>query len=181
MQVFAFAFLVLFASTTVISAQTTPENPKFKLVISSDKPEVILGSDIRIEITITNISEKTLEFSFTRFGNMPSGFQYDIRDEQDAEVAKFGKRYSHFSNGDTMEIPRPPGSMGWGVIKPGNSVMTSATISDDYNFDHPGKYTIRVWKPATKGTTENPELNRVYSNTITITVGAPEPEAVAPQ
>jgi hypothetical protein len=171
----------MFASTNVIFAQTIPENTKFKLVISSDKPEVTLGSDIRIEITIMNISEETLEFSFTHSGNMPSGFEYDIRDEQDAVVTKFGKRYSHFPNGDTMEIPKPPGSMRWGVIKPGNSVMTSATISDDYNFDHPGKYTIRVWKPATKGTPEKPELNRVYSNTITITVVAPEPEAVAPQ
>jgi hypothetical protein len=56
-----------------------------------------------------------------------------------------------------------------------------STISDDYNFDHPGKYTIRVWKPATKGTPEKPELNRVYSNTITITVVAPETPADAPK
>ncbi len=45
-----------------------------------------------------------------------------------------------------------------------------STISDEYNFDHPGKYTIRVWKPATMGTPEKPELNRIYSNTITVTV-----------
>lgn len=59
-------------------------------------------------------------------------------------------------------------------------------ISDDYNSDHPGKYSIRVWKPATRGTPEKPELNRVYSNTITITVlpansKPPEPEDDAPK
>jgi len=45
-----------------------------------------------------------------------------------------------------------------------------STISDDYAFDHPGNYTIRIWGPATKGSPGKPELNRIYSNTIKITV-----------
>jgi hypothetical protein len=56
-----------------------------------------------------------------------------------------------------------------------------STISDEYNFDHPCKYTIRVWKPATMGAPEKPELNRIYSNTITITVVEPAAPTDAPQ
>ncbi|MGA3264947.1 MAG: hypothetical protein ABSC47_12995 [Terracidiphilus sp.] len=182
MRVLTFSLLAPVVFTGALTAQTNPEPPKFTIVISPDKSEVNLGSDIAIAITITNISEESLTFSFGYHGRMPDGYHFDMRDEQDAKVAKFGPRYRRLPNGNMFRLPdRPAGSMRWGAISPGKSVEEHATISDDYNFDHPGKYTIRVWKPATMGIPDKPELNRVYSNTITVTVVVPTPEAETPK
>jgi len=182
MKVLALVLLAPVAFSSVTFGQTGPESPKFTLVISTDKPEVTLGSDIAIAIKITNISDAPLTSSFGYHGRMPEGYQFEMRDEQGATVAKFGPRYRQLPNGNILQFPsRPAGSMRWGEINPGKSVEEQATISDYYNFDHPGKYTIRVWKPATMGTPEKPELNRIYSNTITITVVGTEAPATAPQ
>jgi hypothetical protein len=173
-RVLTFALLAPVVSADVLVAQTAPENPKFTLRISTDKPEVTLGSDITIAIKIMNISDAPLTSSFGYHGRMPDGYQFDMRDEQGTAVARFGPRYKQLPDGFMFRLPdRPAGSMRWGEIDPGKSVEVHATISDDYNFDHSGKYTIRVWKPATRGTPEKPELNRIYSNTITITVVEP--------
>lgn len=167
----AFAFLALIVSAGVLGAQTSPDNPKFTILIAADKPEVALGSDIVIIITTTNTSEEPIRVSFGYHGNMPDGYQFDMQDEQGTLVAKFGPRYRQLPNGNNFRLPdRPAGSMRWGDLMPGKKMEIRAKLSDDYNFDHPGKYKIRVWKPATPGTPELPELNRVYSNTITITV-----------
>lgn len=184
MKVLVLALLVLVVSVCVLNAQTNPEPPKFTIVISADKPEVTLGADITIAITITNISEEEIGIACGNWGRVQAGYQYDMQDEQDAAVARFGPRYRKMPDGFMFRLPdRDPGSImpGGCGIKPGGFMKVDSTISDEYNFGHPGKYTIRVWKPAKKGTPEKPELNRVYSNTITITVVAPEPEAVTTQ
>ena len=184
MKVLSFAFLAPVLIAGALAAQTNPEPAKFTIVISAEKPEVILGADIVIAITITNISEEGISIGCGYHGSVQSGYQYDMRDEQGTIVARFGPRYRQLPNGNMFRLPdRPPGNPmpGGCGIKPGGFMHVYSTISDDYNFDHPGKYTIRVWKPATKGTPEKPELNRVYSNTITITVVAPETPADAPK
>jgi hypothetical protein len=178
MRASTFALLapVLFAGALV--AQSNPENPKFTIVISADKPEVTLGADITIAITITNISEEEISIACGYSGRVQDGYQYDMRDEQGAAVARFGPRYRKMPDGSMFRLPdRYPGDtrIGGCGIKPGGFMYVYSTISDEYNFDHPGKYTIRVWKPAKMGTPEKPELDRIYSNTITVAVVAPEP------
>lgn len=184
MKVIIFAFLATAVSAGVLVAQSNPENPKFTIVISADKPEVTLGADITIAITITNISEEEISIACGYSGRVQDGYQYDMRDEQDAAVARFGSRYRKMPDGSMFRLPdRYPGDtrIGGCGIKPGGFMNVYSTISDEYNFDHPGKYTIRVWKPATMGTPEKPELNRIYSNTITITVVEPAAPTDAPQ
>jgi hypothetical protein len=167
MSVLAIVLLVpvLFAGS--LAAQTTSEKPKFTIVISAVKPEVPLGSDIAIAITETNISEEPITMESGYHGNMPDGIYYDVRDEHGAEAAK-----AVYTDGRPS---RPSGSRRLGELKPGDHVMTGATISDDYNFNQVGKYTIRAWRPKTRGNPDNSESNRVYSNIITITVVAPVP------
>ncbi|MGB9408824.1 MAG: hypothetical protein WCA89_14905 [Terracidiphilus sp.] len=162
MKVLALAFLpqILFAGA--LAAQSNPETAKFTIVISAEKPEVILGTNVIIWMTTTNISDELIPMEFGGHGNMPDGFHYDIRDEQGVEVAK--------AVYNDIRPSRPPGSRRSGQLAPGKSKKDRAIISDDYSFDRPGKYTIRIWMPATRGTPEKPESGRVYSNTITITI-----------
>jgi len=184
MKVLTLVFLaqILFAGALV--AQSSPEAAKFTIVISADKPEVTLGADITIAITITNISEEEIVIACGNRGRVPDGYQFEMRDEQGTAVARFGPRYRKMPDGSIFRLPDSyPGNvmLGGCGIKPGGFMKVDSTISNEYNFDHPGKYTIRVWKPATMGTPEKPELNRIYSNTITITVVEPAAPTDAPQ
>jgi hypothetical protein len=170
---------VVFAS--VLIAQTNPDNPKFSLTIKAFKSEVALGSEIGIAITIANISDDYIALDFGHYGRMPRGYEFDIRDEQGKPVARYGKRYLQLQDGNTLQYPSElPGSVLKAGIEPGKSIEQGAMLSEVYPFDHPGKYTIQVSRPATLGTPGKPELNRVYSNTITVTV-LPATPAAAPE
>jgi hypothetical protein len=173
MKVITFAFLATAVSAGILVAQSNPENQKFTIVISADKPEVPLGSNIVVSIKTTNISDELIPMEFGGYRNMPDGFHYDIRDEQGAKLAK--------TVYNDIRPSKPSGSTRSGQLAPGKSKEDISMISDDYPFDRPGKYTIRVWMPATKGTFEKPESGRVYSNTISITVVGPEAPVTAPQ
>jgi hypothetical protein len=154
MNVLVFALLspVLFAGA--LAAQTNREPSKFTIAVRADKSEINLGSDITIAITITNISEEEISIGCGYHGNMPDGYQYDMQDERGTKVPKVLSQ-------DPLRPIRVPGNPmpGGCGIKPGKSMENHATISDNYNFNHPGKYTIRVWRPATKGSPDKPELN----------------------
>jgi|GEM_PF-3170956 hypothetical protein len=159
--VFAFAFLASFFSVGSLPAQETSDHPKFTIVIHPDKPEVISGSNVEIVITTTNVSDELIPMEFGGHGNLPDGFHYEVRDEQGAEVAKIVY--------NDIRPSRGPGSTRSGQLAPGKSKEDRAIISDVYPFDRPGKYTIKVWRRAAN-VLDDSELNRVYSNTITITV-----------
>jgi hypothetical protein len=167
MKALIFAFLASFGFVSVLSAQTNPDTPKFSLTITADKPEVTLGTDINIGIKITNISEEPLNFIFGNRGNVAIGYQYDVRDEQGAVVAKRAVRQD-----PVFHLPsKLPGSTLRGVIQPGKSIGEATTISDVYQFDRPGTYTIQVSR-------KEPGMPLVQSNIITITVlPAPPPPA----
>jgi hypothetical protein len=174
-RIFASVLLVLLVFSGALDGQMNPENPKFSLTIKASKPEVTLGSDIDIAITTTNLTEKFLTFLFGNQGNVAVGFEYFVLDEKSAPVAKYGTRYLHFPDGQTVEYPKPPGKSMLGGIPPGESSQTGSKISDIYNFDHPGKYTIQVSRK------EESSSIPVYSNIITITVLAPPTVADAPK
>lgn len=154
--------LVLGLPAGVLNAQTNREQSKFTLVISTEKPQVVLGSNIVITIKTTNISDELIPMELGWHGNLPDGVHYDIRDEQGNKIEK-----TVYHDIRPTMLPGTPIS---GKLAPGESMKRTATISEIYSLDPPGKYTIRVWRPATWGTPGKPDLNRVYSNTITITV-----------
>ncbi len=165
MNLIIFALLSPILIANILVAQTRTESPKLTIVVSADKSEIPLDSEIEISITITNSSEEPLTLSFGHHGRMPDGYQFDLQDDQGKVVARFGPRYKQLSNGNMFRLPdRPAGSMRWGELKPGKSMVDHATISDDYKFDHPGKYTIQVSRK------ESWMSSPICSNIITITV-----------
>lgn len=161
-KILVLAFLSTVTSVTGLVAQTSSEIPKFTLTLRADNSVVTLGSDIEIGITITNISEDTLTLVFSRENNVESGYQYEVRDEQGAMASKVAEH-------------NPPmggvGSSTRGILKPGDSIGSGTQISDVYQFDRPGKYTIQVSR-------KEPGMPLVQSNIITVTVlPAPPPPA----
>jgi hypothetical protein len=161
----AWALMAPAVSASGLHAQANPEPAKFAIDISADKPEVPLGANVTIAITVTNISEEGISIGCGYHGKVQEGYQYDIRDEHGTAVPKV-------LNQDPSRPNRPPGNSrpGGCGIKAGAFMKVYSTMSDDYAFDRPGAYNIQVWKPATKGSPDKPELNKIFSNTITITV-----------
>jgi hypothetical protein len=143
-----------------LAAQANQE-PKFTVTIRAENQEVIAGSNVDIWIKTTNVSNEVIRVQFGEHGNLPDGFRYDIRDDQGAEVAK-----TVFHD---IRPSRGPGSNRPGYLLPGSSKEARARISDIYPLDRPGKYTIRVWIRAVD-VLDDSESNRIYSNTITVTV-----------
>jgi hypothetical protein len=171
MKILASALLVLVVFACTLHGQTNPVSPKFTLVIKAYKSEVALGSEIGIAITVKSISDEKFTYLFGNQGNVADGYEYDVRDEKGVPVARYGKRVLQLPNGETLQYPRPPGRSFVGEMRPGDSYEQGSTVSDIFQFDHPGKYTIQVsrkesWSPSP-----------VYSNIITVTVLAPEPQA----
>jgi hypothetical protein len=166
MKALMFAFIASTLFVVSLAAQANPEKPKFTISIRSENPEVISGSNIDIWMTTTNISDEVIRVQFGYHGNMPDDFYYDIRDEQGAGVAK--------TVYNDIRPSRGPGSTRPGYLEPGKSAEARARVSDIYAFDRLGKYTIRVWRRAAN-VMDDSESNRVYSNTITITVLAADP------
>jgi hypothetical protein len=153
-----------------LSAQTNPD-AKFTLVLRAIDPVVTLGSNVTLEIKITNTSEETLVMLFGNHGGMPDGYKWEVRDDQGTPVSVVKKRTSILPNGQTWYIPnRGPGSSLMGRLDPGKSILQGAILDSTSEFDHPGRYTIRTWRPTKPGTgaTEIPESERVYSITITL-------------
>jgi hypothetical protein len=153
----------LFVCGNALNAQTNPDDPTFSLDIKALKSEVVLGADIDIEIKLTNTSTEILTFAFGSRGNLPVGYKWEVRDEQGALIAKFGRPTTPVPNGKLQAPIHPPGSTMQGQVEPAKAILQGARISDAFPFDHPGKYMIQVsrtvsWSPA------------IYSNTITVTV-----------
>jgi hypothetical protein len=164
-----------------LSAQTNPGGARFSLTIRALKPEVISGSDVGIEIKLTNTSEEPLTLALGHHGGLPDGYKWEVQDQQGEPLAKSGKRSVQLPNGQTWQVSdRAAGSAMNGQIGPGKSILQGATISSAFPFDRPGKYKIRVWRPANPGTPDAPESEKVYSNSITISV-LPKPEEVQPK
>lgn len=173
--------LMLVAFSTVLVAQTNTESPKLSITITPVIAVVNLGSDVAIRITITNLSMDTITFPFRGIhGTIPDGFQYDVRDENGEPVIKHGKRYVQLPNGNKLQLPsRLSGSTmmnGAIQISPEKSeeIASNARISEIYPFDHLGKYTIQISRIL-------PGMPVVYSNTITVTVVAPDPASETPK
>lgn len=57
-----------------LNAQTNPD-AKFTLALRAIDPVVTLGSNVTLEINITNTSEETLVMLFGNHGGMPDGYK----------------------------------------------------------------------------------------------------------
>jgi hypothetical protein len=157
--------------TAILAQSSFATKPTFSLSINTLKPKVILGSDIDIGISLTNVSDHPITLTFGHAGNVACCYEYDVLDEQGVPVAKVGKRYAQLPNGERMELPKiGPGSVAEGTIAPGKGEGSNSTISDKYQFDHPGKYTIQVSRQDPEAMDENGNPVVVRSNTLTITV-----------
>jgi len=159
----ASAIIALTAAVTLSEAQTAPEKPTFSITISTPKAEVAFGADVWITMTMTNISEQTIDCSsWAGSDSVNYSYKYEVRDEQGDMPEKFVLSHSHPEIG-------PSGSSIPCKLEPEKSTKWETWLNRVYLFNRPGKYTIQVSRLAAV----KPADGYIKSNTITVTVLPP--------
>jgi len=161
---FALLSIVLSALVTMAATQTgTSPRTNFSIAISSPQLIVNAGSDVRVEIVMTNISDRDIFYGAGLGGEYP--FMLDIRDSNGRVVPRIQKK------GPGPSEPKG-GTFILTPIKPGKSIQREWVVNRDFDMASPGRYTLQAMREA--GTTEV-GLSIVKSNKLTIIVVPPAP------
>jgi hypothetical protein len=142
------------------SAQSAPHAGRagFKVTIISSQEVVRAGSDVKIQYSVTNTSAKQLVFS--RVGDRDFTFHLEVRDSQGQELPpKKGSAERMMLEGDP---DMPFGGSHRYYVDPGESVKAELIVTNTYDLNLPGKYTIQVWR------TDDVTKAIVKSNIITV-------------
>lgn len=168
---------LLFAIAAIIGAtQTVCSQEPLSITLRPSKGDtttgtgvVIAGSPVYVLVDLKNNSDKIVSSMSIDY---PPYYIIDVRDEEGYPTpeTKF------------MRELRDPNHRGFGSgglfqYNPGESWKEQLTITHYYEMSRPGKYTIQLERKLP----EELGVGTVKSNTITITVVAPEPEAGTPQ
>ena len=149
MQIF-YCFLV-FVNLVLCQQSNTPP---FKIAITAESSTVVAGSDVWIDVSLTNTSKQDVhEGVMYKDGiDLDTTFRFEVRDEHGKLVPK--RTYPH-------EELRT-GSVIFRTIRAGQTLTQEQRVSALYDMRKPGKYTIQVWK-------RNPDYD-IKSRIVTIMV-----------
>jgi hypothetical protein len=141
-------------AATFVGAQVAP-HPQVPILvtISVPSPEVKAGSELKLDVVMTNTSNELVLLSM-----YPWDFRIDVRDSAGIAVGETKDANDSAARG------LGSGSYQATALPPHKVVRWKETLDKKLDLSKPGKYTIQVTRMY--GKTE------VKSNTITITVGA---------
>jgi len=144
-----------------VKAQTTP----LSVSIEIDNSSVKLGTDIQVKAILNNNTDQDVQTSELRTA-ADNHLEYKVNVERDDHTA-VAKKYAEKLR--RHEVPRDPletGSVHFVPIQPGKTHEDNVDISNRYEFDKPGKYSIQLEREAP----ESLGGGVIKSNTITVTV-----------
>ena len=149
---------LLFLAASAVFAQDA--KAPFTLTLSAKTYEFRAGSDVKIEIVQTNVSDKAIDCTDRGGGGINLEYRYDVRDEDGSSAEKAIRPHMELDTGDIHPCNLPPGE----------SSSSRILLSRIYKFDRPGKYTVQVFRfdPDLTDAQGNPV--KVLSNTSTITI-----------
>jgi hypothetical protein len=123
------------------SAAQKPDQPALKIVLATAHPVVSAGSDIWLEVSVTNnseqeISEQEIDDSggFCDRTSLDPNFCFDVRDDSGKSANE--RKYAHPELDRGKAINR--------TIPPGQTLIQDQRVSELYDLSEPGKYIIRV-------------------------------------
>jgi hypothetical protein len=131
--------------------------PPFKIAITAEHSTVAAGSDVVIDVSLTNNSDHDVYEGVMYMDRtaLDSTFLFEVHDEYGKLVAK--RTYPH------PELAT--GSVKFRTIRVGETYTQAQRVSAQYDMRQPGKYTIQV----SRRISDNPG-NDIKSNIVTITV-----------
>ncbi len=147
--------LIILAACAASYAQNS--TAPFTLTLEAKEPPVKAGSEVKVDITLRNSSNRAMYMSHSL---SELDYAFDVRDSQnrippETEFARKSKGRAYFSNDHVF------------YLQPGESLPKAPlVVSKFYDLSRPDKYTIQVSRVVPK------ELGGgvIKSNFITITV-----------
>ncbi len=138
-----------------LAQRASAAQPPFSIVISTPRDTVKAGSNVDVEVTVTNTSDHDIKY---RRLNWPHVKQ-DVRDSKGrpAPETPYGRELHAGHVGPTRNPLR-------GALEPGKTNRVRYPLTMIYDLSQPGTYTVQEEQ-------EDPETKTfVKSNTITVTV-----------
>ncbi len=160
------SILLLIAALLGVQKAELPAStrPAISVTISPSSDVVKLGSELRIKIVITNISNRELDVG-RPVGNGPQGeFRnlIDVRDERGNAAVK--TKYYRQIRGEEVTHGGIRLETTDSLLKPGESTAEEVVVSKLYSLEKEGKYTVQTQR-------DDPDSKAlVKSNRITVTV-----------
>jgi hypothetical protein len=151
--------LILGAVFSCGLASAQSPSPPFSISISAEKNIVRAGSDVFIQIQMTNTSNHSIDCTRVASNGLDKAYEYELRDKSGAVINAIPRKHP--------EIGEPFSA--WPcVLKPGESTTKDdALISKLFDLSKPGRYVVQVSRLIAG---EHKEQGVTKSNSITITV-----------
>jgi hypothetical protein len=149
--------LILINLAVYAASSTESSTPPFALTLEAEENPVKAGSEVNVDITLSNSSNRAMHMSY---GLTESDDAFEVRDIQnrippETEFARKSKARGYFSNDHFF------------YLQPGESLPKAPlVVSKFYDLSRPGKYKIQVSRAvpnALGGGT-------IKSNVVTITI-----------
>jgi hypothetical protein len=156
------SWLVSLAVMAFVAVHVTAQsaNPSFTLKLSPKNTEFRASENIWVKIVQTNTSSQQVSCAYAGGNGVNRQYRYEVTDENGKPAEKIVQ---------SPYIP-PPGDYMQCEIDPGESNTNLICLSNVFQLDKPGKYTINVWRPDPDAKDSDGNPVKVYSNTITITI-----------
>ena len=136
-----------------------PSEPWFTVTISTPKPVVKVGTDVKLKVVFINNTREDIRYGAGGPGRSGPVFDLDLRDSE-------GKAVPETKRGLTLhgKDPRPwAGSVYSATAHPGNKIEEQLVLNKEYDLSKPGKYTVQLRE-------RHPQSQGVESNTIPIAI-----------
>ena len=148
--------LILFTLAVCATSSTQSSAPPFALALEAEENPVKAGSEVKVDITLSNSSTRAMHISY---GLTESDYAFEVRDSQnrippETEFARKAKGRG-FSSDQLF------------YVQPGENLPKALlVVSTFYDLSRPGNYKIQVSRTIPK------ELGSgtIKSNTITLAV-----------
>jgi len=142
-----------------VSLALSPQSiqPPFKVVIAVDNSNVAAGSEVTVDVSLTNnskqdVSEGAMYMDAT---GLDSTLRFEVRDDRGKIVPK--RTYPH------PELAT--GSVKFRTISAGQTLTQQQRVSALYDMRKPGKYSIQAFRRMSDSPNDD-----IKSNVLTITV-----------
>jgi hypothetical protein len=149
--------LILITLAVCAASFTESSTPPFALTLDAEENPVKVGSEVKVDIMLTNSSNRAMHMSY---GLTESDYAFEVRDSQnrvppETEFARKSKGRGYFSNDHLF------------YVQPGESLPKAPlVVSKFYDLSRPGKYNIQVSRAVPKELGDG----TIKSNVVTITI-----------
>jgi hypothetical protein len=152
-------FLLLVATSTAwASASAQPVQKPFSISISAETPVIKAGSDVWINVHLTNTSNHDLDDSgsIDNMIGLDPNLLFAVRDTRGKLVPKRVYKHPELAGGSPVNR----------TVRAGESISKEQRVSRLYDMSRPGQYVIQV----SRRVSDKPKDGMMKSNTITVTL-----------